>query len=609
MKNYIRIASIAFFVTLVALLVSVELADGGRRGGGGGGRGGGGGGRGGGGGMSRPSGGGAARPGGGGGGLPGGGGGARPSTPINRSPGAGRPNISQPKAGGGLGARDGPGIVSNPKLTPGNRPNIGKGVDPGFGVRPPIGSKGGLGKGVDPGFGNRPGIGKGVDPGFGNRPGTRPGGPSNFLPGLGAGFGAAKAGDYLGRRQEGIQDRKANIADRSQNLQGRLDQRQEYRNGRQEDRQQFRNDRREDWQNWADDYYGHHNGWYHGGWCDHWGNYWNHMWSEHTAAMVLGTTMWGLNRMSYWFGYGSYENPYYSEPLVVDNTTIDYSEPFAAPPAEVVSGEPAKEPSPLPPGVTAEGMKNFDAARAAFYDKNYSAALESTNKALASMPKDAVIHEFRALVLFALGKYKDAATALHPVLAVGPGWDWTTMRSLYPDIETYTKQMRALENYVGDHPKEADAHFLLAYHYLTMGHTDNAVTELQDVQKLLPRDTVSLQLLQMLGKAPPPQEAVAESDTKIDTAKLIGTWNATRGSKAAFELTLGKDKDFTWTYREGKKKEQVKGAYALNGNVLALEPDAGGIMLADITEPKDGTFVFRVDGAPKTDPGLTFKAK
>ena len=74
-------------------------------------------------------------------------------------------------------------------------------------------------------------------------------------------------------------------------------------------------------------------------------------------------------------------------------------------------------------------------------------------------------------------------------------------------------------------------------------------------------------------------------------------------------MTLGKDKDFTWTYREGKKKEQVKGAYALNGNVLALEPDAGGIMLAEITEPKDGTFVFRVDGAPKTDPGLTFKAK
>ena len=53
----------------------------------------------------------------------------------------------------------------------------------------------------------------------------------------------------------------------------------------------------------------------------------------------------------------------------------------------------------------------------------------------------------------------------------------------------------------------------------------------------------------------------------------------------------------------------VKGAYALDGNVLALEPDAGGIMLAEITEPKGGSFVFRTVGAPKSDPGLTFKAK
>ena len=32
-------------------------------------------------------------------------------------------------------------------------------------------------------------------------------------------------------------------------------------------------------------------------------------------------------------------------------------------------------------------------------------------------------------------------------------------------------------------------------------------------------------------------------------------------------------------------------------------------MLAAITAPKNGSFVFRMDGAPKSDPGLTFKAK
>jgi hypothetical protein len=112
-----------------------------------------------------------------------------------------------------------------------------------------------------------------------------------------------------------------------------------------------------------------------------------------------------------------------------------------------------------------------------------------------------------------------------------------------------------------------------------------------------------------MGKSASPPEPAAESDVAIDAAKLLGTWNATRGGKASFALTLDKEKSFTWTYAEGKTKQQVKGAYALNGNVLALEPDAGGVMLAEITEPQAGTFVFRTVGAPKNDPGLTFRGK
>jgi len=262
-----------------------------------------------------------------------------------------------------------------------------------------------------------------------------------------------------------------------------------------------------------------------------------------------------------------------------------------------------------PAAFEAVRVTNFEAAQAAFKEGNYPQALTLTNKALSSMPKDAVIHEFRALVLFAQGKYKDAATTLHPVLAVGPGWDWTTMIDLYADTETYTQQLRALEGYVGKNMQAPDGHFLLAYHYLTCGHEEQAAKELAQVQKLLPGDTVSAQLLQMMGKTATPVAPVVESDLKIEPAKIIGSWNATRGDKASFDLTLDKDKNFTWTYREGKKKESVKGAYALDGNVLALEPDAGGVMLAEITDPASGSFVFRTVGAPKSDPGLTFKGK
>jgi tetratricopeptide (TPR) repeat protein len=308
--------------------------------------------------------------------------------------------------------------------------------------------------------------------------------------------------------------------------------------------------------------------------------------------------------MSYWFGYGDYSNPYYSEPLVVDNTTINYSEPMAAPP-DTVASTPATE-NPLPPGVTQDGMKNFDAALAVFYEGKYKEALQLTNKALASMPKDTAMHEFRALVLFTMGDYKGAAATLHPVLAVGPGWDWTTMSSLYPG--NYTPHFRALEKYVGDNPKVPEGHFVLAYHYMTQGNENEAADEFKEVLKLVPTDTVAAQLLQMMGKSPTPTDPPPESTVKVAVANVIGAWSATRG-KASFELTLDKDKNFTWSYSEGKNKQQVKGAYALDGNVLAMEPDAGGVMLAEITDPKGGSFVFRTVGAPKTDPGLTFKSK
>ena len=45
-------------------------------------------------------------------------------------------------------------------------------------------------------------------------------------------------------------------------------------------------------------------------------------------------------------------------------------------------------------------------------------------------------------MLFAVGKYDLAAGPLYAVLSVGPGWDWTTMAGLYPDIDVYTAQLR-----------------------------------------------------------------------------------------------------------------------------------------------------------------------
>ena len=78
-------------------------------------------------------------------------------------------------------------------------------------------------------------------------------------------------------------------------------------------------------------------------------------------------------------------------------------------------------------------------------------------------------------------------------------------------------------------------------------------------------------------------------------AELIGSWKANRGD-AQFGLTLGKDGQFTWDYASGKDKQAIKGVFIVDDGVLAMEPDSGGVMLADVSKPAGGKFTFRQNG-------------
>src|SRR4029077_9227124 len=127
-------------------------------------------------------------------------------------------------------------------------------------------------------------------------------------------------------------------------------------------------------------------------------------------------------------------------------------------------------------------------------------ALELCNQTLKTMPNDAVVHEFRSLVLFVLQNYRESAAAAYAVLSAGPGWDWTTLSSLYGNVADYTTQLRALEAFVKKNPQSSDGHFLLAYHYLTAGHPDAAQKELREVDKLTPKDRLVTQLLGLTSK-------------------------------------------------------------------------------------------------------------
>ena len=162
------------------------------------------------------------------------------------------------------------------------------------------------------------------------------------------------------------------------------------------------------------------------------------------------------------------------------------------------------------------GYQAFDRARDAFKAGDYAAALDLTDEALKGVPGDPLVHEFKALVLFARGEDPRAAAELHDVLAVRPGMDWTTMSGLYPDVATYTGQLRALEDRCRQDPKAAAPRFVLAYHYLAAGHNDAAVAQLKELIALEPGDRVARRLLASLTGTPP---APPESTTTRSRAR------------------------------------------------------------------------------------------
>lgn len=319
-------------------------------------------------------------------------------------------------------------------------------------------------------------------------------------------------------------------------------------------------------------------------------------------------TGWMLGSRPYDWGYSSYENPYYEpamQSVVVDQSApvYDYSQPLNT------------EVPPPAAAVTDPAIQSFDAARAQFQAGDYQGALQLTDAALARMPNDAAIHEFRALVLFALGGYNEAASTLYTVLSVGPGWDWSTMTGLYGDMSVYEQQLRALEQYRRDHPNEAPPAFVLAYHYLTAGYSEEAAGQFSAVVQLQPTDKLSASLLASLRpeaanqqppvEAPPVETPPAPATTSADASTLVGNWQASNQG-AAIALNLQPDGKFTWDVNSKGKERRLAGKYTLEDGRLTLAQTDGGALVGTFAQNDENQFTFRALGAPADDPGLMF---
>jgi tetratricopeptide (TPR) repeat protein len=427
----------------------------------------------------------------------------------------------------------------------------------------------------------------------------------------GAGNRFPNAGDRLpnagnrGDRLPNRGDRVDNRGDRTNNRGDRIDNRGDRidnRGGRIDNRGDRINNRGDYWHNV-------HNNWYHGYWHGHWGNGWwySHPWASWGLGLgAIGLTSWACGSLFYDTGYYPYYNPYYVAPAVTEYPAFDYSQPIVTT---------AALPDPNDPSANAS-VTDGDRARDAFYKGDYPAALSAVNAALSRSPSDTPLQEFRALILFAMGKYKDAAATLYAVLSVGPGWDWTTMSSLYPSVDVYTKQLRALEDYVRQYENAPELHFLLGYHYMTEGYPSAAARQFEAVVKQSPNDQVSRQLLAMIGStdsgnagAPATAEAppTAPSDAQLTApANITGAWRAPAVGGGTIDLSLGSDGRFSWKFARPDKTQSFDGKYELAGTTLVLEYNNGGTMVAKLNAEGPDRFSFKMVGGPPNDPGLTF---
>ncbi|MGJ8672202.1 tetratricopeptide repeat protein [Rubritalea sp.] len=442
--------------------------------------------------------------------------------------------------------------MNRPK--PGNRPSVGQPI-----AKPPL-------------SGRPPGSGKPNRPDWGSRPGVghRPGGGNNI---------------NIGNSVDVNFNRNVNWSVDSKHWGGRP------------------------W--WgAGSYYPWHGG--------HWGYGYHHRPYYYPAgrAVAWGLVGWGLGNLIFDCGYSNYYNPYPAQTVVVYNDSgkssdFNYSEPVTVAAEQAVEqrSDMSQEES---DSFATKASDAFEDARVAFKKKDYLTALKKTDEAISYDPGDTVQHEFRALCLFALQRYADAASVLNSVLSSSPGWGWETMIDQYESSATYESQLRALEEYAKKSPKAADAQFLLGYHYMTEGHLKEASAAFEKCVQLQPRDQVAQQLLQLTKNSTTgdtdDSELPADSTKEYNPPPLDsihGKWTA-KTPTGTIVLTISDDDKFVWNFDDGKKPFKMEGNASMDDGLLVLSDEESQIVAA-IEMKGDSTLNFIIAGGAEGDPGVNFK--
>ncbi|MEX0668891.1 MAG: tetratricopeptide repeat protein [Pirellulales bacterium] len=508
------------------------------------------------------------------------------------------------------------GNANRPTTLPGDL----AGNRPGSGIRPNEVNRPGVG-------GNRPGIG-------GNRPTTLPGDLGNNRPGI----GGNRPG--IGGNRPGIGNGNGNF---SGNLSGNSFNNVNV-NGGGWGYGGFGGGGYGGWgyggggfgggyggwnNGWVNPRYG---SWYNGGCGGYYGGGWGSFAAGAATWGVLSAIgSWGLGYGTLGYGAGGYVNPYYASmpATVVASSPYDYSQPIVVNnyiPSDAVEQDAAEEdaaeaPAEQPATPPSPADAAVDEALAKFKAGDYAGALAGFDAALKLSPKDSVIHEVRALALFALGRYPEAAAALNAVLASAPGMDWTTISNVYGSVDAYTTHLRRLEDVCRTKPDDAAAHFVLAYHYLVGDHSDMAAAALRVVVAKQPGDVVAKRMLEAIEatepkdeESPAPSSGSTPQKTDVESAAepslpetdLVGTWKASSGTDTIL-LVISEDSKFSWKAQpKDKPAVELAGTIETAADAIALVSKSAGTMVAKVTPKGPDAFEFSLPSAPKDTTPLLF---
>ena len=273
---------------------------------------------------------------------------------------------------------------------------------------------------------------------------------------------------------------------------------------------------------------------------------------------MWGIAVWSLGNMIYDMGYNSYRNPYPAPAVVYIRASASrrcqvHHHLSRSRSTVTAAANPPGDDEQAAQLAETKSDEALERSRVAFKQGDYMTAMKAVDEAIAHTPGDVTLHEYRALVLFALGRYADAAGVLNPVLASGPGWGWDTMVEFYDSSPPTTASSASSKPTSKARRTSADAHFLLGYHYLVCGHMEsptNSLPKLWNCNPPTPSPANSAtspraRCPRRRGRkaAPPKPDADPRSRDK-----LVGTWVSDRGAGRQDHLQDEGDGNFTWNY-------------------------------------------------------------